>query len=808
MQPDFRHARSGSLSIGAQNGHPGPQQQGQQGQPGQPGQQGSQQGQGQGPHDATSPMPGAQARFDGPRSPPNTSHVPCKFFRQGACQAGNSCPFSHDIGTAIETVCKYFAKGNCKFGPKCANMHLLPDGRRVTYSKNGVIIGTAPVNHAHGPGQNSHLPGLGHRVNPAAYMQPSNSALTNSFLNASSQPLSQASPQPQPQPQPQPPSDDRYDVHAADASYASNPTSAYGSPPGAGGAGFDELHALAGNGTSSLGQALRQAQQGGQTPQQQHRSLLGLSPMNANVLSVMDAPLPASFDSNGISHAARYGPWPSSVPSKFGLESPTPSLHNAKDERTSETLKMLHTSAFGDHLSPSSLLPAQQHGSHQHSSHHLAAAAAATGTPGTGTAAHHPKTASLLNGAALDDFGGKRILHSSSTRYAKPRLLSSSVPKVDRDWDTEFWFLEEDYVPANLANEVLTPQEKARRGSLRLTEPSGHALEGGSNNHNNQNHSDTPTPSASATKFGSPAGGGVGVAGSSPSRWSPWLQQRQRSSGAPLPLPASSYGAGGAGGPVDDDFEPGSVGRSMKHAASAFGHVGSPLRNSLAGGGSGSGRHSADVHGGSTSSINGGGGSEFGHSLSGSLGGRGGGSGFGFGSGAGGGDRTSMSVLSQQLQRTRLEGEDEDDGDNNDDSTAVSGQNAPPRPSSTSSSSTPSRLRPAAAARNPSASLSQAAVTQAAAAGIIGSSSGGGGGGGGGRFPAPIDEEDPSFLFDMEVADDSKLKNGTAAVAAASTGGPTSPSAATPATNSLWGYANIVKGGTGGPAKGGEATSR
>ncbi|KJR87514.1 uncharacterized protein SPSK_01481 [Sporothrix schenckii 1099-18] len=799
MQPDFRHARSGSLSIGAQNGHPGPQQQGQQGQPGQPGQQGSQQGQGQGPHDATSPMPGAQARFDGPRSPPNTSHVPCKFFRQGACQAGNSCPFSHDIGTAIETVCKYFAKGNCKFGPKCANMHLLPDGRRVTYGKNGVIIGTAPVNHPHGPGQNSHLPGLGHRVNPAAYMQPSNSALTNSFLNASSQP--------QPQPQPQPPSDDRYDVHAADASYASNPTSAYGSPPGAGGTGFDELHALAGNGTSSLGQALRQAQQGGQTPQQQHRSLLGLSPMNANVLSVMDAPLPASFDSNGISHAARYGPWPSSVPSKFGLESPTPSLHNAKDERTSETLKMLHTSAFGDHLSPSSLLPAQPHSSHQHSAHHLAAAAA-TGpaATGTGTAAHHPKTASLLNGAALDDFGGKRILHSSSTRYAKPRLLSSSVPKVDRDWDTEFWFLEEDYVPANLANEVLTPQEKARRGSLRLTEPSGHALDGGSNNHNS--HSDTPTPSASATKFGSPAGGGVGVAGNSPSRWSPWLQQRQRSSGAPLP--GSSYGAGGAGVLVDDDVEPGSVGRSMKHAASAFGHVGSPLRNSLAGGGggSGSGRHSADVHGGSTSSTNGVGG-EFGHSLSGSLGGRGGGSGFGFGNGGGsGGDRPSMSVLSQQLQRTRLEGEGEGEGNgDDDDAAAASGQNAPPRPSSTSSSSTPSRLRPAAAARNPSASLSQAAVTQAAAAGIIGSS-GGGGGGGGGRFPAPIDEEDPSFLFDMEVADDSKQKNGTAGVATASTSGPTSPSAATPATNSLWGYANIVKGGTGGPAKGGETTSR
>lgn len=40
----------------------------------------------------------------------DTSHVPCKFFRQGACQAGNACPFSHDLGAASETVCKYFAK--------------------------------------------------------------------------------------------------------------------------------------------------------------------------------------------------------------------------------------------------------------------------------------------------------------------------------------------------------------------------------------------------------------------------------------------------------------------------------------------------------------------------------------------------------------------------------------------------------------------------------------------------------------------------------------------------------------------------
>lgn len=40
----------------------------------------------------------------------DTSHVPCKFFRQGACQAGKACPFSHDLSSTTDNVCKYFAK--------------------------------------------------------------------------------------------------------------------------------------------------------------------------------------------------------------------------------------------------------------------------------------------------------------------------------------------------------------------------------------------------------------------------------------------------------------------------------------------------------------------------------------------------------------------------------------------------------------------------------------------------------------------------------------------------------------------------
>ncbi|ODQ68166.1 hypothetical protein NADFUDRAFT_14299, partial [Nadsonia fulvescens var. elongata DSM 6958] len=56
------------------------------------------------------------------------SHVPCKFFRLGGCQAGTACPFSHSLDLTMQQApCKYFQKGNCKFGSKCALAHILPD---------------------------------------------------------------------------------------------------------------------------------------------------------------------------------------------------------------------------------------------------------------------------------------------------------------------------------------------------------------------------------------------------------------------------------------------------------------------------------------------------------------------------------------------------------------------------------------------------------------------------------------------------------------------------------------------------------
>ncbi|KAG5998137.1 hypothetical protein E4U43_002492 [Claviceps pusilla] len=428
--PEYRHVRSGSLNI---------------------------------PSSTAAAAAASPSSAMMPRSPPNTSHVPCKFFRQGACQAGNACPFSHDLGAASETVCKYFAKGNCKFGPKCANIHILPDGRRINYGKNGVTIGATALNLAGRPSPNPASPTS---ASSTIYQQQSASALTSSLYGADQPAYASAFAG----------GDDRQLSHTL--SRHSNVENAIPS--------FDSPYSHSNYGSPRDDDAARLG--------------FGLSPANGKAISILDAPLPASFDPNGISNAARFpaAPWPSSVPSKFGLESPTPSLSNAKDSCTSEALKLLHNSAFG-------------------SSEHLVPPVGAGSPP------------SNLQSAIGDEYFGKRAMHSS--RYAKPRMLSSSMPKtssVDRDWEAEFAFdddnLPENYVPENL-QELLTPAEKARRGSMRADDV---VIEG-------------------LTKYGSPIG-------TSPSRWGPLFQRQKEEEEAAR--------------------------AAARNVGSAFGHVGSPLRRS------------------------------------------------------------------------------------------------------------------------------------------------------------------------------------------------------------------------------------
>lgn len=72
----------------------------------------------------------------------NLGHVPCKFFKQGNCQAGNSCPFLHETEKSMKSekmICKYFQKGTCRFGNKCALEHSISEGINKTNIKN--VIG-------------------------------------------------------------------------------------------------------------------------------------------------------------------------------------------------------------------------------------------------------------------------------------------------------------------------------------------------------------------------------------------------------------------------------------------------------------------------------------------------------------------------------------------------------------------------------------------------------------------------------------------------------------------------------------------
>jgi hypothetical protein len=354
---------------------------------------------------------------------------------------------------------------------------------------------------------------IGGRLNTDLYhSQSSGSALSNGFNRANANPPSPYGYSPFANqddgypPLPRPSID--IAVPTIDTSYASHTTSNYGSPR--------DDH------TDRFG--------------------LGLSPVGPKGLSVLDAPLPASFDSTGVSHIARYGPIASSVPSKFGFDSPPSSVGAAKDGRTSEALKNLHSSAFGND----------------------------TRDRFNGIASSPPQPLE-------DQYFGKRPMHSQ--RMTKSKIMSSSLPKaVDLDWDSGFAH-EEDYLPETL-RDLMTPQEKARRGSRHAGDDEGRPIYSGSG-----------TPNAEISKFGSPSN-------ASPSRWGPLFQRQKEEESA-----------------------------ASRASASPFGHVGSPLRNSsLHPGASPSSRPVARpmVSGDSSPYL------------------------------ASPPRHSSMSILSQQLQRTRL----------------------------------------------------------------------------------------------------------------------------------------------------------
>ncbi|OQO01194.1 hypothetical protein B0A48_13437 [Cryoendolithus antarcticus] len=380
----------------------------------------------------------------------DTSHVPCKFYLQGQCQAGRMCPFSHDLESITRPMpCKYFAKGHCKFGTKCSLLHITPDGIVMNRRYAPPPQQYAPGGQGQGGMYAQALPGLlsmqalGQRPNGNVELAQEDGA--NWHYGGQN----------------------GFDVPQLDYS-SSSPQ--YGSPT--------------------------QADHFGSPPQ--HKGL-----------SVLDAPLPSSFDSNGISMAARNGPFAASVPSRFGIESPPSSLPHHKSHLRSVALRDLHTSAFGNDRST------------------LDSVLAGSSPPsGNDEPLSFPK----------------RILHSERLQ-ANRHLISSSVgthlPTTsfeysdDSDEEThELTDREEDLLPASLRD--LIPENRPRRTSrgngLQSTESTTPAIFLAAQR---RTLSSNTTPQES--KVGSPAF----PTSSSPSRYSGIFgaQQRTTSSdfiGSPL----------------------------------------------------------------------------------------------------------------------------------------------------------------------------------------------------------------------------------------------------------------------------------
>lgn len=371
-------------------------------------------------------------QFEGSRSPPgskNLNHVPCKFFRQGACQAGKACPFSHNMDPTIETApCKYFSKGNCKFGAKCALAHILPDGRRVN----------RPAIHGNGHLQFGRMDTgfTNHR-----------SALHNSLMQANTSAIGHHT-----------------------------PTHSLG--------GQEDFPALTSQPTPQIEQNLSSSIPDSQFGSPRNAEGLSMSVLGSShrTLGPLDATLPASIDRYDYSYYAKHGPFASSVPNTFGVESPPPSLPSSIRGET--TVSALRRSAFGEEDST-----------------------------------ELSRSAQLREGSF-----GERILHSSTRRnnkiysssYAGPQTLFNGFSGLnglkDSDAiadssDADFTF-EEDFLPESLTD-LLTPAERNRRMS-RTDEDNGTSI-----------RPSMIVPGTPGDSVGSPPIG-------SPGSWGPLLNRQRR----------------------------------------------------------------------------------------------------------------------------------------------------------------------------------------------------------------------------------------------------------------------------------------
>ena len=160
---------------------------------------------------------------------------------------------------------------------------------------------------------------------------------------------------------------------------------------------------------------------------------LSLSPSAR--LSVLDAPLPASFDSNGISYMARHGPIAASVPSKIGLfEASPPGSLPQKAPIPLDSISNLGQSSFA----------------------------------GKGNRMRGADLGSSPFNSGDESLGTRLML---SRRQPKPKVLSTSMPRFDipvEDSDDDAFHFsggEEDFIPTSIHDQVLTRDEQQRRYS-------------------------------------------------------------------------------------------------------------------------------------------------------------------------------------------------------------------------------------------------------------------------------------------------------------------------------------------------------
>jgi hypothetical protein len=225
---------------------------------------------------------------------------------------------------------------------------------------------------------------------------------------------------------------------------------------------------------------------------------LPISPVGRH-LTALDAPLPASFDSNGISNYARFGVMASSVPAKFGMESP-PASSPQRSGYPGDNFRSGRSPVFGSNVKINSQL--------------------GSSPP-----------------AIADESIGHRLMHSQNV--PRNRMLSASVPRagMPEEWDEQFT-LEDSLLPRTLHDDVLAPDEKRRRLSraevdLSIVGDSSSALR---------------IPSGNSSKVGSPLG-------SSPSRFSAlFAKQREKKEQENGGMPSS--GIGHVGSPLRETVLP------------------------------------------------------------------------------------------------------------------------------------------------------------------------------------------------------------------------------------------------------------